>query len=187
MRTDQHMMMTDLTWDPSGRYIATFTSYWRHQVCDGMFLIYLGLMVLYVSSIIIYNISISFSAVGQRFHSLVVQRKKARSGHQGQVLPAAVEAQTSNSALAWKTEGTKNHHDFSHINFFAVTSLFFFFFFFLILFYRHCRRSRRTWRCTLPDTRSRTWPAKRQPGRLTARGAKNSAKHSLHSRSSASR
>jgi len=35
MRTDQHLMITDLAWDNTGRFIATSTSYWRHQLDNG--------------------------------------------------------------------------------------------------------------------------------------------------------
>jgi len=35
MRSDAHHMATDLVWDPSGRFVATSTSYWRHQLDNG--------------------------------------------------------------------------------------------------------------------------------------------------------
>jgi len=35
MRSDAHHMATDLVWDPSGRFLATSTSYWRHQLDNG--------------------------------------------------------------------------------------------------------------------------------------------------------
>ena len=31
--TAEHFMLTDVEWDPSGRYVATFASALRHQVC----------------------------------------------------------------------------------------------------------------------------------------------------------
>eukprot|EP01089_Gocevia_fonbrunei_P016729 TRINITY_DN5256_c0_g1_i1.p1 TRINITY_DN5256_c0_g1~~TRINITY_DN5256_c0_g1_i1.p1 ORF type:complete len:674 (+),score=165.09 TRINITY_DN5256_c0_g1_i1:136-2157(+) len=35
MRTDQHTMVTALEWDPTGRYVSTGVSYWRHQLENG--------------------------------------------------------------------------------------------------------------------------------------------------------
>ncbi len=31
--TADHFGVTDLDWDPSGRYLATIASEWRHKVC----------------------------------------------------------------------------------------------------------------------------------------------------------
>eukprot|EP00005_Dracoamoeba_jomungandri_P006446 CAMPEP_0174261634 /NCGR_PEP_ID=MMETSP0439-20130205/11667_1 /TAXON_ID=0 /ORGANISM="Stereomyxa ramosa, Strain Chinc5" /LENGTH=705 /DNA_ID=CAMNT_0015346141 /DNA_START=76 /DNA_END=2193 /DNA_ORIENTATION=+ len=35
IRTDKHTMVTDLAWDPTGRFLATSTSYWRYQLDNG--------------------------------------------------------------------------------------------------------------------------------------------------------
>jgi len=35
MGQDEHMMCTGVDWDPSGRYVATYVSYWRHQLDTG--------------------------------------------------------------------------------------------------------------------------------------------------------
>jgi len=35
MRSDTHHMVTDLAWDPTGRFVATSTSYWRYQLDNG--------------------------------------------------------------------------------------------------------------------------------------------------------
>merc|ERR1712167_278671 len=35
MGADEHFMCTDIEWDPTGRYVATFVSHWRHQMENG--------------------------------------------------------------------------------------------------------------------------------------------------------
>jgi len=35
MATDEHFMATHVTWDPTGRYLATYVSAWEHQVENG--------------------------------------------------------------------------------------------------------------------------------------------------------
>lgn len=35
MGTEEHLMCTAVDWDPSGRYVATTVSYWRHQLDTG--------------------------------------------------------------------------------------------------------------------------------------------------------
>eukprot|EP00123_Amoebidium_parasiticum_P007701 comp18298_c0_seq1/m.19342 comp18298_c0_seq1/g.19342 ORF comp18298_c0_seq1/g.19342 comp18298_c0_seq1/m.19342 type:complete len:664 (-) comp18298_c0_seq1:915-2906(-) len=35
MNTGEHFMATDVEWDPTGRYVATSVSYWRHQMENG--------------------------------------------------------------------------------------------------------------------------------------------------------
>mmetsp|Transcript_26880 Transcript_26880/g.43881 ORF Transcript_26880/g.43881 Transcript_26880/m.43881 type:complete len:667 (-) Transcript_26880:280-2280(-) len=35
MSTDEHFMCTDVEWDPTGRYVCTFVSHWRHQMENG--------------------------------------------------------------------------------------------------------------------------------------------------------
>lgn len=40
----EHYGMTDVMWDPSGRYLATSASVWRHAVrCQDLFLAYIVL------------------------------------------------------------------------------------------------------------------------------------------------
>lgn len=34
MNTAEHYGVTDIEWDPSGRFVATYASAWKHQVCD---------------------------------------------------------------------------------------------------------------------------------------------------------
>lgn len=33
MGTAEHYGVTDIEWDPSGRYVVTSASTWRHRVC----------------------------------------------------------------------------------------------------------------------------------------------------------
>jgi len=40
MRTDSHVMATELQWDPSGRYLATSSTYWAHPQADNGFIIW---------------------------------------------------------------------------------------------------------------------------------------------------
>jgi len=35
MRSDTHHMLTDVIWDPTGRFLATAVSYWRYQLDNG--------------------------------------------------------------------------------------------------------------------------------------------------------
>merc|ERR1712093_760270 len=35
MAEDEHFMLTDLEWDPTGRYVCTSVSYWMHQSDNG--------------------------------------------------------------------------------------------------------------------------------------------------------
>merc|ERR1712183_411903 len=35
MNETEHYMCTDVEWDPTGRYVATSVSYWRHQMENG--------------------------------------------------------------------------------------------------------------------------------------------------------
>jgi translation initiation factor 3 subunit B len=35
IRTDSHLLITDLAWDTTGRFVATSTSHWRHQLDNG--------------------------------------------------------------------------------------------------------------------------------------------------------
>lgn len=37
MNTVEHYGVTDLEWDPTGRYVATVASFWKHQVCHDIF------------------------------------------------------------------------------------------------------------------------------------------------------
>jgi translation initiation factor 3 subunit B len=38
MSTKEHFMATDMEWDPSGRFVASWVSYWRHQMENGFML-----------------------------------------------------------------------------------------------------------------------------------------------------
>lgn len=38
MSVKEHFMATDLEWDPSGRFVASWVSYWRHQMENGFML-----------------------------------------------------------------------------------------------------------------------------------------------------
>lgn len=40
MRTDQHSMATELQWDPSGRFVATSSTYWAHPQADNGYVIW---------------------------------------------------------------------------------------------------------------------------------------------------
>jgi translation initiation factor 3 subunit B len=35
MALEEHLMATNVDWDPTGRYVATSVSYWRHQMENG--------------------------------------------------------------------------------------------------------------------------------------------------------
>ncbi len=35
MSTKEHFMATDMEWDPSGRFVASWVSYWKHQMENG--------------------------------------------------------------------------------------------------------------------------------------------------------
>lgn len=35
MGTDEHYMASNVEWDPSGRYVASTVSFWRHQLDTG--------------------------------------------------------------------------------------------------------------------------------------------------------
>lgn len=32
MNSNEHFMVTDIEWDPTGRYVATVVSWWGHKV-----------------------------------------------------------------------------------------------------------------------------------------------------------
>lgn len=38
LATKEHFMATDLEWDPSGRFVASWVSYWKHQMENGFML-----------------------------------------------------------------------------------------------------------------------------------------------------
>ena len=40
MRTDQHSMASELQWDPSGRFVATSSTYWAHPQSDNGYVIW---------------------------------------------------------------------------------------------------------------------------------------------------
>ena len=102
MNTAEHYGVTDIEWDPSGRFVATWASAWKHSVSLPMpTSCQFGL---HVSSSVEVAVSNIGNADGEWISPLRLQRRAATGGAPRQIQAVAVEASTAHAALQGRAE-----------------------------------------------------------------------------------
>ena len=100
MNSGEHLMVSDVEWDPTGRYLVSIVSWWAHKV---------SLVRRYVRTtydLIFETILLSSCADRQRLLGLVLSGKTAKKVSNGTAVPVAMATASPNFVVKRANQGT---------------------------------------------------------------------------------